>query len=282
MELELRLTILAIGLFIIALIYLWGIRHRIKESWEKSYKARRKHDYDDVTIETDNGVDDVPAQYYATQHNDSAVSETAPGQTPASRADAVISADRDAPMVRGNKPVDDHSDDHTDNYSDDHLDEADESADTLERNDTPNVLLFVIAPRGKPFQGANILSALQDLELRLNTKGTWSFFADSDSDSDSDSGGEPVFRVGHLKEPGIFDLPAIETLTTPGLVLFMQLPGPLEALAAVDRMIGTAGQLAEKLGGTVCDDHRHKLTPQLISHLRAQAAEYDRRMRVRG
>ena len=147
---------------------------------------------------------------------------------------------------------------------------------TTSEDDPPNILLFVVAPRDKPYQGTDILAAMQDLELKLNARGTWSYYENSDILSNNS-----VFRVGHLKEPGVFDIQTIDTLSTPGLVLFIQFPGPLDALTAVDRMIGIAGQLAEKLGGSVCDDHNHKMTPQLISHLREQATEYDRRMRLR-
>ena len=51
MELELRLTILAIGLVIIVLIYLWGIRHRLQETWEERQRRRQNRAQNEPTIE---------------------------------------------------------------------------------------------------------------------------------------------------------------------------------------------------------------------------------------
>jgi FtsZ-interacting cell division protein ZipA len=277
MELELRLTILAIGLVIIAFIYLWGIRHRIKEIWEERRQRRPVRTHTDPSMTMEAGT-----THSAGEEQPKSEPEPEPDRTLANKTDALINTDRES-RVAGrpensfvsevDRGGENHGDNDSDNDSDNNHVDADVDSDDEEH---PNILVLVLAPRETPFQGTTILNAAQELELKLNNKGTWSYCPDDD---DADSAA--VFPVGHLKEPGNFDMKTINTMATPGLVLFAQLPGPLEALVAVDRMIGLAGQLAEKLGGSVRDDHGHKMTPQLISHLRTQAAEYDRRQRLR-
>jgi cell division protein ZipA len=266
MELELRLTILAIGLIIIAFIYLWGIRHRIKEIWADYRQRRPAHRQNKSVTKTEMKTETQTIEYAS--DDDEETTDLEPAGTLADKTDALVGNDRASSAGRRQEYADDGDDVDDEHGGDDRDDLADE-------DERPNILILVIAPREKPFQGADILQAAQELELQLNDKGTWSYCPDKEAVNAA------AFRVGHLKEPGNFDMQTINTMTTPGLVLFIQLPGPIEALAAVDRMIGIAGQLAEKLGGSVRDDHGHKMTPQLMSHLRAQAAEYDRRLRLR-
>jgi cell division protein ZipA len=54
----------------------------------------------------------------------------------------------------------------------------------------------------------------------------------------------------------------------------------MEALAAVDFMVTTARRLAQRLDGSVCDERRNKVTTQSIIHLRSEAAEFERRLRL--
>ncbi len=136
------------------------------------------------------------------------------------------------------------------------------------------VLLTVLAPQGQLFKGASILAVAQELNLQLSQNGVLDCFPASEAE------GKPVFSIAHLREPGIFDLSTLETIATPGLLLFMQLPGPMEAVAAVDFLVALARRLAHKLNGSVCDDRRNKITAQAIMHLRSEAAEFERRLRL--
>jgi cell division protein ZipA len=84
-----------------------------------------------------------------------------------------------------------------------------------------------------------------------------------------------VFSVGHLREPGVFNDKTLDGLSTPGLLLFMHLPGPLPATEAVRMMFGVAGQLAEKLGGKVCDEQGQRFTSEGYIELHKQASQFD-------
>ena len=138
---------------------------------------------------------------------------------------------------------------------------------------TMTVLLSVVAPGRQAYRGLDILRAAHELNLKLNrSSGVLDYLPPSGTSH------TPVFSVGHWREPGTFDLESIKSLSTPGLLLFMYLPGPTEPVAAIDMMMGMAGQLSRQLGGTVCNERRQKLTAQDMAGLRSRAEEFSRRL----
>lgn len=86
----------------------------------------------------------------------------------------------------------------------------------------------------------------------------------------------PIFSAANMLKPGQFDMRAIATLETPGLSLFMTLPGPLPALDAWDAMLPTAQRLAELLDGLVVDEQRNALGRQRIAYIRDELRAWDR------
>jgi len=88
--------------------------------------------------------------------------------------------------------------------------------------------------------------------------------------------GRPIFSVASLREPGTFDLQAMDATSYPGVTLFTVLPGPVGAADAVDDMMFTARALASQLGGALADERGIPLTPLRIARLREDALEYER------
>ncbi|PIV33239.1 MAG: cell division protein ZipA, partial [Lysobacterales bacterium CG02_land_8_20_14_3_00_62_12] len=68
----------------------------------------------------------------------------------------------------------------------------------------------------------------------------------------------------------------LRSLETPGLTLFMALPGPLSALEAWDAMLPTAQRIAELLEGEVLDEDRNAVNRQRIQFMRDELRQYDR------
>ncbi|MEO8461233.1 MAG: cell division protein ZipA [Dokdonella sp.] len=87
----------------------------------------------------------------------------------------------------------------------------------------------------------------------------------------------PIFSMATMTKPGSFDMAHIEQLATPGVTLFMTLPGPLPALDAWDTMLPTAQRLAELLNGAVLDEQRNALGRQRVAHLRDELRAWDRK-----
>jgi len=89
-------------------------------------------------------------------------------------------------------------------------------------------------------------------------------------------GGEPLFSVANMVKPGTFDPDAMERFTSPGLAMFMGLPGPRDPRAAFESMLSLGRRLAEDLGGELRDDRRNILTGQTVQSYRDRIAEFER------
>jgi cell division protein ZipA len=136
------------------------------------------------------------------------------------------------------------------------------------------ISLFVLAPGGVPFRGTFLIEALEKAGLEY---GDMQIFHRRERHNGSDA---VLFSVANLVEPGTFDLAAMEHFTTRGLVLFLQLPGPFDAIRAFDAMVEAARSLADSLEGNVCDATRSVLTRQTIAHMRENVVDYQFRHRV--
>jgi cell division protein ZipA len=132
----------------------------------------------------------------------------------------------------------------------------------------------VLAPSGVPFRGTVLLDALEDAHLEY---GDMQIFHRNEVVDGSE---RRLFSVANIKEPGIFDLAAMEHFSTEGVVMFLQVAPGMDAVRAFDAMVESATILAEELGGTVCDATRSVLTKQTISHMREEVIGCQLQQRV--
>ncbi len=137
------------------------------------------------------------------------------------------------------------------------------------------VMVYVVARSGLSFRGPDIFDAARDAGLEY---GDMRIFHHYEA-----LGGEPqsVFSLANMVEPGWFDDEQKGQLQSPGLVLFLQLPGPMEGTKAFDAMIAAAQTLKRNLGGELHDASRSVMGQQTIAHLRDEISEYERRQRTR-
>lgn len=85
-----------------------------------------------------------------------------------------------------------------------------------------------------------------------------------------------IFSMANMVAPGTLGEANTPEFTTPGVALFMQLPGPLRALDAWDAMLATARRLAEVLDAEMLDENHSTLNRQRIQQIREEMREYDR------
>lgn len=133
------------------------------------------------------------------------------------------------------------------------------------------VVLHVTAGRGYVFTGPPLQEALERVGLRHGMHDIYHYVVDAHS------GPTPMFSVASMVEPGHFDLQSIEELETPGVALFMQLPGPFDGLTAFEQMLEVARRLADRLDGHLLDGKRCELTAQAVEHIREDLREYRRK-----
>jgi cell division protein ZipA len=136
------------------------------------------------------------------------------------------------------------------------------------------IVLHVAAPEGEKFTGPAVHSNLQLCRLQFGMRDVYHRITEANGVP------EAVFSVASMVKPGFLDPGQAQDFTTPGLTLFMVMPGPVEGVHAFHDMLETAKQLAQRLGGDVLDDKRTLLTHQTEQYLHDEIAETERRWRV--
>ncbi|HBR98618.1 MAG TPA: hypothetical protein DD979_14780 [Gammaproteobacteria bacterium] len=91
--------------------------------------------------------------------------------------------------------------------------------------------------------------------------------------------GKTIFSIANMLEPGRFDADTMNGMETPGITLFLQLPGPIAADVLFEVLVSEAGDLARALGANVLDSQRSTLTKQTIQHMREGIYEYMHRQK---
>ena len=124
--------------------------------------------------------------------------------------------------------------------------------------------LFVIAPARVPFPGPILLGAFAAADMAFGDMQIFHRVEQVDGQE------KILFSAANIREPGIFDLSAMDTFTSEGIALFMQVPGAVDAGYAFDAMTASATSLADSLNGQVCDANRSVLTQQTIRHMREE------------
>jgi len=134
----------------------------------------------------------------------------------------------------------------------------------------------VLANEDEFFNGPEIKEALEAEDL---THGEMQIFHFHERGKEAVSGnGDAVFSVANMLEPGIFDIEKLDGMQTPGLMLFCQLPGPLEGEDALELMLDKGRGLAVRLHGQMCDDKRNLFTTQAKNHYLDRIAVFSREL----
>lgn len=126
------------------------------------------------------------------------------------------------------------------------------------------VILHVLANGSSVFSGTNIMQVVEQLDLVYDSRGI--LFRPIERSGKR----QALFNVSSMVKPGLIPLDSIETFTTPGLSLFLQLPGPEEGLKSFNAMWDCAQGLAALLDGDIQDQGHSTVSSQTIDRLREE------------
>lgn len=142
----------------------------------------------------------------------------------------------------------------------------------VESGEELHIVMTVMARSGEHFSGEALRNALERADLH---HGDMNIFHRHELPSDCHSA--TLFSAANVLAPGDFEPARMDTLSSPGIAMFMRLPGPENPADAFQAMLDAATTIAEDLDGTLCDESRSHLTPQSINHLRERIADFARR-----
>jgi len=127
--------------------------------------------------------------------------------------------------------------------------------------------LYIAEHEGTSILGTKLHAALQDQGLSFGDKKIYHRM----------DGERKVFSVASLTKPGTLDPADAASFTTPGLSVFLALPGPSEPVAAFQDMLRTARELARRLNAELYDsEQRQPLTAQRERELHSQVEDWAR------
>jgi cell division protein ZipA len=131
------------------------------------------------------------------------------------------------------------------------------------------VSLFLLARDNHVITGADLLQA---------TVSTGMEYGDMNIFHRIPEGSEvPLFSMANAAKPGNFERDEWNTFETSGVVVFMTLPAPVNALDGWDAMLATARRMSEILHADLLDGDRNPFTRQSEAQLREEMRDYDRR-----
>ena len=136
------------------------------------------------------------------------------------------------------------------------------------------LVVHLLARQGERFPGARLLQLLLERGLRF---GEMNIFHCHWQEEDRQV---LQFSMANAVEPGTFDIDEMEEQEFAGVTFFLKLPGPGRPLEALERMLETARDLAQRLNGELRDHQRSVLTRQTEEHMRERVQEFERRRRL--
>jgi cell division protein ZipA len=134
-------------------------------------------------------------------------------------------------------------------------------------NDAEMVIVHLLAERGTTIAGSALRDAILAAGLRYGEMKIFHFHCERTASAEP----ELLFSLANAVNPGSFDLRTIDSFTTPGVTLFLNLSEVSAPVAAFDTLIGVVDQLATALGLQVYDESRSSMTRQTIDHSRQRA-----------
>lgn len=129
--------------------------------------------------------------------------------------------------------------------------------------------LTLMAKSGEQISGDAIRQAVKSIGLILKEDGIYRYQV-----KDMQGYRQALLGLANILEPGTFDEEQLDAMATPGLVLYLHLPAPIEPREAFDCLIEIGQKLEQLLDAELCDETRSVLTKQTIGHLKEKVEAF--------
>jgi FtsZ-interacting cell division protein ZipA len=128
--------------------------------------------------------------------------------------------------------------------------------------------------------GVNVIAASQPFagtKIRALAEAHGMTIGDDGAYHARDEQGHTLYSLNNM-EPGLFAPEEMRQLRTSGLTLVIDVPRVANGVAAFERMMQQATQMAEALQGSVVDDNRAPFGPEAASLIRSQIQQFQAQM----
>ncbi|NLO80264.1 MAG: cell division protein ZipA [Xanthomonadaceae bacterium] len=132
------------------------------------------------------------------------------------------------------------------------------------------IVINVAATDGRLFSGRTLVQALEAVGMRYGERAIYHRALETRQ------GRVAMFSAANILQPGTLEPERLDEINSPGVALFMQLPGPFDGLSAFEQMLEAGRRIAEQLDAKLLDERRCSLTNQAIEHIREELREYRR------
>ncbi|HED15840.1 MAG TPA: hypothetical protein ENI64_03315 [Gammaproteobacteria bacterium] len=129
------------------------------------------------------------------------------------------------------------------------------------------IMLSVMAPDGQQYTVQKVREVLEAEGMEFGLHDIYHRLKPAGSDN-------TLYSISSQVEPGTLGPKNADASRTPGLALFMQLPGDFDPVMAYDDLIDTATRIKNALGADLCDEKRQHLSVQTMRYMRDQIIEY--------
>lgn len=272
---QLRLILLLAGMALVVAIYLWD-RYKRSRSRLKGLSLRQARRLQRELATQDPFPDDDVISFPAATKKNDPPQETQAFPEPLIAEELEAESCVDIPSMEieaqttnntGVKPPEEAT--FTSAPEDDYLHVSPDLQDNL-----PQLLVQIaLVRRDGDFAGKDIESAMQEVGLLAGSMDIY-------HRQDSRYPDRVLFSVASLVNPGQFPFDDMAGFSTPGLMLFTQLPGVRDGLEIYSDMLYTANELAGILGGILQDETHSVLSKQTIEHTKDVILEHRRKLRL--
>ncbi len=195
------------------------------------------------------------------------------------RFDALFEQEMDEPAMQQSASVKSERVTDTPDLEPDLFDEAVPLSEQVQAESEPEiaeaeadwdmVIAFTImAESGKAFTGRAVKAALEQHDLRFGDMQIYHKY-------NTGSRKQTLFSVANIIDPGTLLPDKFVSMTTPGLLIFARLPGPVNGLALFDDLLDTARGISEQLDAILCDETRQPLTDEALEASRSKILDYE-------
>lgn len=133
---------------------------------------------------------------------------------------------------------------------------------------TDVIILNIMARPQHHFAGDAIVKAALMCGLRYGENQIFHFYEPLTTETKSFHKKEKaIFSLVNVVKPGIFDLNKLQDFTSPGLCLFMSIPGPDNIETSFQKMLMVAHKLANQLDTDLYDELHNPLTQKRLKQM---------------